>query len=279
MSSSSPPSEEEEVILVIGACALDRLLTVATYPSPDAKVRTTSYHEMGGGNAANTAAAMGFLKDASFLSNRKIRIRLLTKVGDDAVGRQLKDELEDSGVDTSSPLFQMTHQTCTSFGTIIVDQETHTRTCLFTCGSCGELTLKETDELVDVDHVFQNVVWVHSDSRHTAVSLWLAQHAKTRNIPVSCDSEKDRNTKELDQLLEISNVLFTNSGYMAPYLDRLESEYSEFNKRPALVDPKVRVEGGLLKLDTIDMYCKSLTPAVFYDRWHDPFGKEVIVTQ
>ena len=273
----SSPSEEQ-VVLVIGACALDRLLAVATYPSPDAKVATTSYHEMGGGNAANTAAAMGSLKDASFLSDKKIRIRLLTKVGDDAVGRQLRDELEDSGVDTSSLLFQTNKNTCTSVGTIIVDQESHTRTCLFTKGSCGELTLKET-EAVDVDHLFKNVVWVHSDSRHTTVSLWLAQHAKTRGIPVSCDSEKDRKTKDLDQLLEICDVLFTNSGYMAPYLDRLELEYSEVSKRPALVDPKVRVERGFLKCDTIDMYCKSLTPAAFYDRWHDPFGKEVIVTQ
>jgi sugar/nucleoside kinase (ribokinase family) len=273
----SSPSEEQ-VVLVIGACALDRLLTVATYPSADSKVPTTSYHEMGGGNAANTAAAMGFLKDASFLSDKKIRIRLLTKVGDDAVGRQLREELEDSGVDTSSPLFQMAHNTCTSFGTIIVEQENHTRTCLFTSGSCGQLTLEET-EVVDVDNLFKNVVWVHSDSRHTAVSLWLARHAKTRDIPVSCDSEKDRKTKDLDQRLEICDVLFTNSGYMAPYLDRLEWEYSEFSKRPALVDPKIRVEGGSLKLDTIDMYCKSLTPSIFYDRWHDPFGKEVIVTQ
>jgi sugar/nucleoside kinase (ribokinase family) len=273
----SSPSEEQ-VVLVIGACALDRLLTVATYPSADSKVPTTSYHERGGGNAANTAAAMGFLKDASFLSDKKIRIRLLTKVGDDAVGRQLREELEDSGVDTSSPLFQMAHNTCTSFGTIIVEQENHTRTCLFTSGSCGQLTLEET-EVVDVDNLFKNVVWVHSDSRHTAVSLWLARHAKTRDIPVSCDSEKDRKTKDLDQLLEICDVLFTNSGYMAPYLDRLEWEYSEFSKRPALVDPKIRVEGGSLKLDTIDMYCKSLTPSIFYDRWHDPFGKEVIVTQ
>ena len=48
------------VILVIGACALDRLLTVSSYPVADAKIRTNSYREVGGGNAANTASGKFF---------------------------------------------------------------------------------------------------------------------------------------------------------------------------------------------------------------------------
>lgn len=48
------------VILVIGACALDRLLTVSSYPVADAKIRTNSYNEVGGGNAANTASGKFF---------------------------------------------------------------------------------------------------------------------------------------------------------------------------------------------------------------------------
>ena len=56
MSSSTTTKGEGPVILVIGACALDRLLTVSSYPEPDAKIRTNSYNEQGGGNAANTAS-------------------------------------------------------------------------------------------------------------------------------------------------------------------------------------------------------------------------------
>lgn len=41
--------QEERVVLLVGSCGLDRLLTVTKYPNPDAKVRTTAYHEMGGG--------------------------------------------------------------------------------------------------------------------------------------------------------------------------------------------------------------------------------------
>jgi hypothetical protein len=46
------------VILLIGSCGLDRLLTVSNYPAADAKVRTTSYNERGGGNSANTASGV-----------------------------------------------------------------------------------------------------------------------------------------------------------------------------------------------------------------------------
>ncbi len=51
---------ESPVILVIGSCGLDRLLGVSSYPVADSKIRTTSYTEVGGGNAANTASGMFF---------------------------------------------------------------------------------------------------------------------------------------------------------------------------------------------------------------------------
>lgn len=47
---------DSPTILLIGSCGLDRLLTVSSYPAPDSKIRTTSYDEVGGGNAANTAS-------------------------------------------------------------------------------------------------------------------------------------------------------------------------------------------------------------------------------
>ena len=47
--------KEENVVLVVGSLGLDRLLTVQKYPEADSKIRTTAYHEQGGGNAGNTA--------------------------------------------------------------------------------------------------------------------------------------------------------------------------------------------------------------------------------
>jgi sugar/nucleoside kinase (ribokinase family) len=188
--------EHDQVVLVIGACGLDRLLTVPAYPTADAKVRTTAYNEIGGGNAANTATAMALLSGASFLrdKNMNIRTKLLTKVGDDYIGKQLIEELKDAGVDLTCPLFRIGEKgTTTGITSIIVSELEQTRTCLHTYGTCGELTLQDVAS-VNMDEIFEHVVHFHSDSRHTDAALVLAREARKRGIPVSLDVEKDRNT-------------------------------------------------------------------------------------
>ncbi len=212
--------ENQQVVLVVGACGLDRLLTVPKYPQADAKVRTTNYHEIGGGNAANTAAAIGRLTGAAFARDHKIRVKYLGKVGQDPVGKQLLSELRESNVDISSPLcLQGPAGSTTSFTTIIVSEQEHTRTCFHSPGCCGELTVEDCLK-VDMNVVFENVVHLHSDSRHTSASLYLAKQAKQRGIQVSCDCEKDRHIRDMDELLEISDIVFTNSNYLGEYLFR-----------------------------------------------------------
>ena len=136
-------TNKERVVLVVGACGLDRLLSVKKYPEADAKIRTTAYHETGGGNAANSAAAIGRLTDASFLKDRtRISVKYLGKVGRDELGQKLLKELNDSNVDTSMCVRGPPGST-TSFTTVIVSDEEHTRTCIHTPGSCGELTVED----------------------------------------------------------------------------------------------------------------------------------------
>jgi len=271
-----------KVILVIGSCGLDRLLTVNKYPAPDAKVRTTSYHEVGGGNAANTASAMGLLTDAEFLKQQDIQIRILTKVGDDNVGKQLLDELEKSNVDVSSPLcIRAPPGSTTAFTTVVVSDSEHTRTCIHTPGTCGELTLEDT-KAINLDKLFENVVHFHSDSRHTDVSLYLAKEAQSRGLPVSCDCEKDRKTKALDELIQISDILFTNSNYLGPYLCRLERELAESQSLEVngQLEAPEEVTESMLSLDTTEVLVKSLTPSSFLNRWFPKESpREVVVTQ
>ena len=58
---ASAAAPTHNIILIVGACGLDRLVTVSQYPPADAKVRTTAYGEVGGGNAANTAHCLSLL--------------------------------------------------------------------------------------------------------------------------------------------------------------------------------------------------------------------------
>lgn len=268
-----------KVVLVIGACGLDRLLSVAKYPEPDAKIRSLAYNEIGGGNAANTAHAMALLKDAAFLKEEAIVIKLLSKVGDDYIGRQLATELGNAGVDLSTSLFQYGHQgSTTSFTTIIVSDSEFTRTCIHTPGTCGPLTLDDVNK-VDMEQLFQDVVHVHSDCRFADVSVVLAREARRRGLSVSVDPEKDRFLEEQDELLELATTVFLNAQQMQPYFERRSSALEEIHGRVAL--PKPVVEYPISNRIVADAITNSVCPPLFFLRWYGELelAKDFVITK
>jgi sugar/nucleoside kinase (ribokinase family) len=91
-------NDNTKVVLILGACCLDRLLTVPHYPLADSKIKADAYHEVGDGTAANTATAMALLTTAS---KRKpsLKIQLATKLGSDGVGDKLVQDLTGARVD------------------------------------------------------------------------------------------------------------------------------------------------------------------------------------
>ena len=274
--------------MVIGSLGLDRLLSVPRYPEADSKVRTTAYHEYGGGNSGNTASTMAKLKSAKCWSSSDptidcINIKLLTKVGDDIIGHQLKEELENVGVDCSSSLFCVVPNTATSFTTIIVSEEEHTRTCLHTHGTSGELTLQDVQS-ANLDEIFENVIHLHTDSRHTEAALAIAQEARKRGIPISIDVEKNRYSKAQDQLLELATIVFTNSYQIDDYLNYLcrekeqEARTSLQNSTATLVHPSLKDSAytPIVK----DTLIQAIQPSFYFARWHSQTsGKEVVITK
>ena len=272
-------SSQESIILVVGACGLDRLLAVPAYPIPDSKVRTTTYHEIGGGNAANTATAMARLTSASFCASQNFRVRLCSKVGDDFIAKQVMDELQADGVDLSSPLFCVGEPgTTTGFTTIIVSENDSTRTCLHTPGTCGELTLQDLQK-VDMDTVFQEVMHLHSDARHTTVALALAKEARKRGISVSLDVEKDRKTEALDAFLEIATTIFTNAQQLEAYLSRLTQEKEKLLGKSPLPDPTIVTRGCYLNEAHAGLFLKLSRPSTFFSRWFEQRSKETVITR
>jgi sugar/nucleoside kinase (ribokinase family) len=268
----------ENVILVIGACGMDRLLSVSHYPTPDAKVRTTVYHEVGGGNAANTATAMARLSRAAIFRESFYRIQLCTKVGDDYVGRQIMADLEAEGVDLSSPLFRVGNEgSTTAFTTIVVSEEEHTRTCIHTPGTCGELTLDDLQQ-VDRNDLFQNVVLLHTDARHTDVALALAREAQKRGIPVSLDVEKDRNSKALDALLDVASIVLTNADQLEDYLTKLTREMEDSRERSPLMPTSVCHDDKIEEADA-KLLAHLIRPSAFFTRWYNQIGKEIVITR
>ncbi|KAI7750147.1 hypothetical protein M8C21_008175 [Ambrosia artemisiifolia] len=116
---STATQVESPTVLGFGGVGVDLLATVAEFPNPDDKIRSTSLKVQGGGNAGNAltcAARLG------------LNARLISKVADDAQGRGILEELKADGVDVSE-------EGNSPFTYVIVDNQTKTRTCIHTPGS------------------------------------------------------------------------------------------------------------------------------------------------
>ncbi|XP_058094931.1 uncharacterized protein LOC131240618 isoform X5 [Magnolia sinica] len=109
-----PALPEKRIVVGCGAVGLDFLATVATYPKPDDKIRSTSLKVQGGGNTGNaltSAARLGLTP------------RVISKVANDGQGRSVLEELEADGVDTSYMV--VAEEGNSPFTYVIVDNETY----------------------------------------------------------------------------------------------------------------------------------------------------------
>jgi len=292
--------QRQSRILIMGSCGMDRLLTVPKYPNPEDKVRTISVVDVGGGNAANVAHTTALLlqddlsinddDDCGEDSSTTVRcpqVQLCTKVGADTVGVVVKNELCHAGVDLDgSSLFKSVPETTTGYTTVIVGQDDHTRTCIHTPGTCGEWDQDEIATMVKDNKFWRDVCHFHSDARHTDAALLMAHEAKRRGIPISLDVEKDRGTNALDELLVVSDIIFTNALQLEAYLSKLNQQAEQKLGKLPLDVPEILVEDendNGMSLDPTDDLLKDLVyalrPSTYFTRWFAQEGKQVVITK
>ena len=119
-------------IVGIGACVMDTLLTVPSYPKEDTKLRALSSRPAGGGPAATgivAAAKLGV--DAAFIG----------VLSDDNGGVFLKKDFERFGVSTDLVEVKGGYRSFTSV--IWLSQDSASRTCVFDKGNLPPLELSE----------------------------------------------------------------------------------------------------------------------------------------
>ncbi|XP_023764062.1 uncharacterized protein LOC111912557 isoform X1 [Lactuca sativa] len=192
MSSSPSIQSDSPVVLGFGGVSVDLLATVASFPNPDDKIRSTSMKVQGGGNAGNAltcAARLG------------LNARLISKVANDAQGRGVLEELQVDGVDIS--FFVVSEEGNSAFTYIIVDNQTKTRTCIHTPGwppmipsDISSSTLKSA---------LDGVKLAYFDVRLHETALIIAHEANRRNIPILIDAERLRDG--LDDFMYLSDYV------------------------------------------------------------------------
>ena len=119
-------------ILGIGACVMDTLYTVSSYPREDTKMRALQSKSAGGGPTATALAAAARLGVPS---------GYIGVLADDSGGAFLKKDFARWGVDTS---LTKTHAGYRSFSSVIwLCADTASRTCVFDRGDLPPLVLDE----------------------------------------------------------------------------------------------------------------------------------------
>eukprot|EP00271_Cylindrocystis_brebissonii_P000574 TRINITY_DN10680_c1_g1_i2.p1 TRINITY_DN10680_c1_g1~~TRINITY_DN10680_c1_g1_i2.p1 ORF type:complete len:536 (+),score=64.85 TRINITY_DN10680_c1_g1_i2:147-1754(+) len=188
----------KKVVVGCGGAAVDYLAEVASYPSPDDKIRTTDLLVCGGGNVGNALTAAARLG---------LQPRIISKVADDALGKSILGELEDDGIDTSHIV--VAEGGVSPFTYIIVDRETKTRTCIHTAGRPP--LLESEVSKASIASVLEGADLVYFDGRLPQVAINVAKEACRRGLPVLLDAERPR--EGLDELLEMSDYVVTASNF------------------------------------------------------------------
>ncbi|CAJ1898212.1 unnamed protein product [Sphenostylis stenocarpa] len=188
----------ENTVVGCGAVSVDFLATVAAFPKPDAKIRSTSFKVQGGGNAGNA------LTCASRLG---LKPRLISKVAGDTQGRDILRELQVDGVDTS--FMAVSQEGISPFTYVIVDSQTMSRTCIHTPGFPP---MKPVDlPMSSLLTVLNGARIVYFDGRLHETALVVAHEAVKKNIPILMDAERLR--EGLDDLLKLSDYVVCSAQF------------------------------------------------------------------
>jgi ribokinase len=165
------PNKIEFDCIGFGTNAVDYLSILDPYPNLDEKVEVIQSSMQGGGpvpTAMVTLAKLG------------AKVAYVGKIGDDAEGKFVKDQLEKEGVTTDYLIIDEESKTAQAF--IWVDKKTGKRTVALDKTKLNGTKISELKFLNSISTRF-----LHIDAREREVNIFLAKWAKKLGAKVSLD--------------------------------------------------------------------------------------------
>src|SRR5210317_224009 len=180
-------------ILTIGVLTEDIVNTVKAYPDEDSKVRTTDHHRRVGGNAANTAMKLAWLKNESFW---------LGNLPDHATW--VRQQLDHWGVDYGLAQELKQGHLPTSF--ITLSEETGSRTIVHH----RDMPEYDAEHFLKLD--IRAFDWLHFEARELVeIPQMLSKARGMCGIPVSLEIEKPH--AGVEAMFEYADVIFFSKEY------------------------------------------------------------------
>ncbi|MBR5307479.1 MAG: carbohydrate kinase family protein [Clostridia bacterium] len=159
-------------VVGIGACVMDTLITVPSFPTEDTKMRAESTKLAGGGPTATGIVAVSKLGISSGF------IGVLSK---DSAGDFLRSDFEKYGVDTGNIDIIDGYRAFTSC--IWLSKESTSRTCVFDKGNLPALTLDEAKKKAIAE---ADILMV--DGNELSAAIEAAKYAKEHGTKVLYDA-------------------------------------------------------------------------------------------
>lgn len=186
-------------VICVGHAALDRIYRIASFPPRPTKVRALEHIESGGGMAANAAATIARLGG---------KVELWSRIGDDDIGRKIRDGLKQAKVDVRH--VQSFDGARSSTSAIIVDDDGE-RLIIGSrdAGMPSETSWLPLERIGEADAVLVDVRWLE------AARVVMA-HARREGVTTVLDAELGAR-EALPDLLDLADYAV----FSEPALDDL----------------------------------------------------------
>jgi ribokinase len=170
-------------VVGIGQCSLDYLFVIDEFPLPDTKKEVHSWTACGGGPVATALVTLSQLgMDCTFYGI----------IGDDESGRKIEESLRVEDIEVRGLLKRPHSLSQTAF--IAIEKESGKRTIFWKRPSGAPLKPEEIPE-----NFLDNVDFLLLDGLMIETSLFAADRAKSRDIPVMLDAGRVR-----ERMLELA---------------------------------------------------------------------------
>lgn len=254
-------------IVGIGACVMDTLLSISTFPKEDTKVRANASKTAGGGPVATGLVA------ASKLGVKTGYIGVLT---DDNGGVFLKKDFEKYNVDTSNIEIKSGYRSFAS--TLLLCSDTASRTCVFDKGNIPPLSLNKEQKKAVADAALLMV-----DGNEMSAAVDAAYIAKENGVPVlyDCGGLYDG----VENLLKLTDIMIPSEEFSLGHTgcscaeDAAKKLYEMYSPKVVVITQGKR--GGIM-YDGNDIYNYPIYPAEVVDSngsgdvFHGAFAAAVV---
>jgi len=178
-------------VIGLGACAVDFLGIVSSYPRPDTKNKMSSFIQQGGGPVATALVA---------LSRLGAKVSFLGKLGKDELSCFAIDEFKKEGVDTSNTIIE--EGAGPYFAFISVDEKTGHRTIWWTDQIVKRLKKKDISK-----DVIKSCKVLHMDEYDLDAALIASKWAKEAGVKTVLDAETSTRKELLPLIKQIDYLV------------------------------------------------------------------------